>query len=335
MPLDLAADARRLRIGLLLVALVFLGVLAMASWRALWPEWEAIQQGFFALSRAGSESPPAIRQQVTCTGGTDRCTTCHLGVDRSDLADPAVPQPYRGHPRALAHHLRHGSGCSTCHGGTGRALTVAAAHAMPGTGAPDYLMRQPHLQASCARCHVPGAVPGSERLASGAGLYLELGCPVCHPLRRGGLGGADYGPDLRLLGRKSPAWLEASMVDPSANFPESTMPPFDRTFRDHPEALVDLLVFLQSLALRERGTCAGRDPAAGLVSGPCSTCHAGPAGRASGRMEHRCPYLIDRKERLRCSGCHPDQVPPPGPSLGRCPVVDQHRPGCVVCHLDS
>jgi hypothetical protein len=331
--IDAAKDAARLRAGLLFSALVLLAVLVLVAFRTCRTEWRGHQAAFRALGAVPEGRELGITQFINCAGEMDRCTTCHLGAARDDLAAEEIPQPLRAHPAPLAHHVHKRVGCSVCHGGTPRALEAKIAHAAPGTAKADPLHLQPHIQASCARCHVPGDQPEMERLKNGAELYLSLGCAICHPLTPGGRGGWDFGTDLRAIGRKSLAYLKASLVDPTANFPQSTMPSFAHTFEGNPEALVDLLIYLESLVLERSGAqCNRRGRSQGLAGTNCTTCHSGEAGRACGRFEHRCPYILERRDQLDCTRCHPGSMPGDGERRGLCPVIREHRKGCAVCH---
>lgn len=193
-------------------------------------------------------------------------------------------------------------------------------------------MTEPHIQASCARCHLPGEKPGQARLLQGAELYAGLGCAVCHPLTEDGLGGFDFGPDLRTIGRRSPAYLETSLIEPAANFAGSTMPSFALALRSSPDELTSLVIYLESLALSRLGTCRDRDGSRSVVTSPCADCHAGPGGAASGRKAHRCPFLLKRKDELTCRNCHSETVPEPGTGRGYCPFIKQHRDACDACH---
>jgi hypothetical protein len=196
-------------------------------------------------------------------------------------------------------------------------------------------MTLPFLQAACHRCHLPGGVPGSEKLARGADLYMRLGCAMCHSLTAAGRGGWDYGPDLRATGRQSLAHIKESVLQPTADFPDSTMPGYRASFADNPEALDDLLVYLVGLALPRAQGCETRQSASSWVSAACTTCHAGQGGRAGGRFVHRCVFIKARAGELRCQGCHPAAIPEPGALGGVCPVVREHRQGCVACHWDD
>jgi len=328
---DLAKDTRRLRVGLLAGALFLLLVLAWVGLRAARTEWRGTQAAFFDLT-GDARHATEILQNKNCTGQMERCTTCHLGARRRDLMGVQVPKVFRAHSRSMLGHLERGTGCGTCHGGTGRALDSKLAHAMPGGRLRDPLLGQPYIQASCARCHLPGAREGMQRLVAGAEIYLRLGCLICHPLNVGGRGSWDFGTDLRAPGRKSLAYLRMSLIDPAANFPGSTMPSFKNYFADDPESLTDVLVFLLSLEIENAGNCPGQDKRITGVDNPCADCHAGAAGRASGRFVHKCVYIVEHKNMLTCAACHPRQIPEPGPGGGHCPVIDRQRPNCAVCH---
>jgi len=333
--IDLAKDVRRLRVLLLLAALVFAGLTGWIALRESRPEWEELQGKFRRQTKTSANQKQGIMQLPTCAGTVDRCTTCHLGIQRKDLGGPEIEQPFKGHPQGTAHHLKNRVGCSLCHGGTGRALTSKVAHSMPGTSQKDPMLTQPFIQASCIGCHVPGDQPGMPKLTEGAKLYLLLGCSICHPLTGGGRGGWDYGPDLRSLGRKSLAYLEASLIEPTANFPQSTMPTFKHTFKGQPDHLENMLIYLLSLGLPDAGNCPNRNRQnEAMLSEACANCHSGQSGQACGRFEHRCLYLIERKSELSCAGCHQESIPEPGLGQGLCPPINQHRANCVVCHLE-
>ena len=324
--------ARHLRVLLLAAAAVLAVVLALVAYSVLTPEWQAIQR-IFREQHGGGRLADGIQQVRACTGEVDRCTTCHLGIARPDLNDESVALPYRAHSLDLSRHPVTGFGCTACHGGNGRALDPLAAHRLDAIGDKDPLLREPQIQASCARCHVPGDSEGMERLVRGARLYLGLGCAICHPLTEGGRGGWDYGPDLTAIGRRSPAYLETSLLEPAANFPDSTMPSFTHALQHEPEARTDLLIYLQSLALTRSAGCSIRARSNGLLALPCASCHAGEQGRAGGRLKHRCLYIIERKDELECSLCHGDKgVPAPGPGGGACPAIEKRRGSCAVCH---
>jgi hypothetical protein len=253
-------------------------------------------------------------------------------MGRADLTDKKIPLPFRAHGPGLGKHDPTQIGCTVCHGGEGRALDPIVSHASPTQEEPDPLMKAPHVQAACSRCHIPGAKKGQERLLEGAKLYAGLGCPVCHPLTENGTGGFDFGPDIRAAGRSSIAHLKTSLIDPAADFEGSTMPSFKLALNKDPKAFESLIVYLESLPLPRQPACAPQNNAASTSAVRCTNCHDGPAGRASGRAKHNCPYLIERKEDLRCASCHKESIPESKTATGDCPVIRNHREACAVCH---
>jgi mono/diheme cytochrome c family protein len=326
--LDLAVDIKRLRWALL-VSLVFLGIVfGTVAFSGLSPQWRVFQQEF------NQEEEYRIRQIRNCNDGDniDRCISCHLDFDNDHSSTPELKQPFRPHPEIPMKPQLADVGCSSCHGGVGRALTVEVAHSMLPGDKLDPLMKPPHIQASCARCHVPGAVAGTERLVEGSRLYLDLGCAVCHPLTPGGRGSFDFGPDLRSIGRKSLAYLEASIIDPTLNFAQSTMPSFAHTFEGQSEGLEDLLIYLESLVLIPPAKCDQSGQVNKLVNARCGSCHHGSPEEQKEMFSHRCVYIKDRKDELNCQNCHQGQHLKAGPNQGYCLFIGQHRSACSACH---
>ncbi len=321
-----------LHLYLLLAAGVLLAVMIVAAVRAYRTPWRAYQAEFHSVAKNGKRTPIGIQQYATCDGEVDRCPTCHLGIERKELAGEEIAQPFRAHGPGIGKHRPVRVGCSACHGGNGRALDIETAHASSTYSGRDSLMKQPHIQASCVKCHVPGSQQGQDRLVQGAELYLGLGCAICHPLTEGGRGGFDYGPDLATIGRRSLNYLEMSLVDPTANFPDSTMPSFRLSLKKDAAAKESLLIYLQSLVLGRLSDCAERGDNRGEIVAPCATCHAGKGGKASGRIKHRCVFLLKRAGELVCESCHASKIPEPGAGDGFCPLVAKHRAACSACH---
>ncbi|MDF1563131.1 MAG: c-type cytochrome [Deltaproteobacteria bacterium] len=301
--LDLERDARRLSAGLLGAASLLFVALAVTGARGL-----------------ADRPARAVEQQAGALDEPERCLTCHP-AGRREARPGAPPHPHR-------EHLEAGLGCVVCHGGIGRATRLPAAHARaPDTGR-DPLLLPPGLEAACGRCHPPG-VAGSETLARGAALFLRLGCAVCHPPSEGGRGGDAFGPDLRARAFLPADTLRRVIREPASVTPGATMPAFERSFGEEDPELEALVLYLTSLALpRPRSGDLHPGLRAG-VEAPCTDCHAGPGGRASGRRPHRCVHLLARKESLRCEGCHAGGGLPAGE---RCPRVAAERGACVACH---
>jgi hypothetical protein len=92
---DPKKDARRLRAGLLLSALLLLVVLVLAAFRGCRPEWHGHQAAFRELGAVPAGRELGILQFTSCAGEMDRCTTCHLGVGRSRFPSAPTPPPWR------------------------------------------------------------------------------------------------------------------------------------------------------------------------------------------------------------------------------------------------
>lgn len=136
----------------------------------------------------------------------DRCTTCHMAIDKPQLALGELP--YTAHPgQYLQWHPVEKFGCTVCHGGQGLATDVQAAHGdVPHWEEP--LLRGPLVQASCRQCHgnlteLSGHAP---LLIKGRELFKQQGCYGCHAVK-------DFGQsvsvDLAEVGSKSHQLMEA------------------------------------------------------------------------------------------------------------------------------
>ena len=236
------------------------GTLALTGylyWDQFVPEWKGYQDEFRELvaKRLGEQrakTVPSGLQQVWVKelDRTDRCTTCHLGMEWKGLDN--APNPYRPHPKEiLAKHPISKYGCTICHGGQGYATTVAAAHAVDSEHweqpllaselAKAYLVsdRQAMLESNCNICH------RNDRETKGAGyinyakeLVRNKGCRACHTINnRGGV----IGPNLTYIGdlnseqynyQRMPGkpsvfgWHLAHFKDPKAMSSETVMPNF-------------------------------------------------------------------------------------------------------------
>jgi cytochrome c551/c552 len=236
------------------------GTLALTGylyWDQQEPEWKGYQDEFRDLvaKRFGTQRAKAIPsgpQQVWVNelGRTDRCTTCHLGIEWKGLEN--APNPYRSHPRGiLEKHPVAKYGCTICHGGQGYATTVAEAHAIDSEHwerpvlaselAKAYLVNDRHalLETNCNICH------RNDRETKGAGyinygkeLVRNKGCRACHTINnRGGV----IGPNLTYIGdlnseqynyQRMPGkpsvfgWHLAHFKDPKSMSSETVMPNF-------------------------------------------------------------------------------------------------------------
>ncbi len=169
-------------IGTALLALLFF----LAMGQDMNREWNGYQRRF-VKSLAPEERrdvKPGIKQLLaTDLGRVDRCTTCHMAIDKPKIA--LGQQPFTAHPgQFLDWHPPEKFGCTTCHGGQGLATETAAAH-----GEVEHwerpLLRGPLVQASCYKCHgdvetIRQHVP---MLSRGMELYKKMGCAGCHAVQ--------------------------------------------------------------------------------------------------------------------------------------------------------
>jgi cytochrome c2 len=191
------------------------------------PEWKQYQREYYRLwaeklTEADLTSDPTLKQKLLAKplevkqtwdaklGITDRCMTCHMGVDNPKMTD--VPQPYRTHPDIKPHTFNQ-LGCTVCHEGQGMATTKHAAHVMENLegrfgsfdeqemGWSRPMLPLEYVQASCNKCHnvMEAPVPGAERLDTGWKIVQEKGCQTCHYIVDSG---AKQAPELSIVGTK-------------------------------------------------------------------------------------------------------------------------------------
>ena len=218
------------------------------------PEWKAYQREYYRLFAERTDDPelkarilstPLEIQQVWAPelDITDRCMTCHMGVNNPAMTD--VPQPHKVHPDFTQHQFSV-IGCVVCHEGQGSATTVHGAHVMHDLegrfgpydaqhiGWERPLLPLAYVEASCQKCHnvMEGPIPGADHLNAGWQLAQENGCKTCHYIVDSG---AKQAPDLSFVGTKffnaegySPAYhdvrfgyLKESLRCPQANVDET------------------------------------------------------------------------------------------------------------------
>lgn len=188
----------------------------------------------------------------------ERCTTCHLGIDREGWED--APQPFRSHPRltapkdhpdarpdflsAKSPHPIDTFACTVCHGGMPQAVEFQRADHYPPDKETeekwekeygwhhdhfwDFPMKpKAHVEAGCLKCHRSEVdVPGAPDLSRGKHLFQKMGCFGCHNVA--GLGFENLrkvGPDLRRVKAKDdPEWIYRWIRNPKAFRPSTRMP---------------------------------------------------------------------------------------------------------------
>lgn len=207
------------------VALVLLLMWTMTTEYA--PTWKKYQREYYRLwaaklTEADLKSDPNLQAKLLSKplevkqiwdaklGITDRCTTCHMGVDNPKMTD--VPQPYKVHPDIKPHTFNQ-IGCTVCHEGQGTATTQHAAHVIEHiegrfgpfdeqeAGWSRPLLPLAHVQASCNKCHnvMEAPIPGATHLNAGWQTVQEKGCQTCHYIVDSG---AKQAPELSIVGTK-------------------------------------------------------------------------------------------------------------------------------------
>ena len=163
----------------------------------------------------------------------DRCTTCHLGIDRAGFEQ--MKQPFRTHPNREVLFGKHPItrfGCVSCHQGQGPALEVDSAH-----GEVKHwerpLLRGSSVQVSCRTCHVEEReLPLAPVYSQGRQMVEELGCFGCHNLP-GFEKAQKVGPDLtRIASKVDPSWLFRWIKEPRGYLPKTKMPDFGLSDED-------------------------------------------------------------------------------------------------------
>lgn len=268
------------------VSLIFLASMAVAPAKNFFSEWRHYQRGYVSLIRNRSEANTLRRhfqggiQQIWLPelGVVDRCTSCHVGLTESSLAD--VPtQPYRTHP--VIPHKGEQFGCTVCHRGQGAATTVAEAHNSTLAWEQPILPAK-YIESSCGECH-RGPLPGTPQLNQGRNLLAREGCVHCHTVKLPDgitMKATDNPPSLSHIADKTTReWIFAWLKDPQAYAASATMPNFklsDDDARDISAFLIANSTPIQedTLALAVK---ASADPTAGpslYGESFCASCHA-------------------------------------------------------------
>ncbi len=185
--------------------------------------------------------PAYLRDDVifTTTEKVDRCTTCHLGIDKKGFE--AAPQPYKTHPSLELYvtgaHAPERVGCTSCHLGSGRATgfqnaahTASTLEQEEAWGKyigkkhyePWHLWDSPmtargNIESQCRKCHADVVeVPKAKHLNAGVVLAERYGCHGCHKIK-GWEGLRKVGPDLtKITTKTSPDFIYRWIKNPRA-----------------------------------------------------------------------------------------------------------------------
>lgn len=200
----------------------------------------------------------------------DRCTTCHVAVDRKGYED--LPQPFTTHPKLELYlggnspHPLETFGCTVCHLGRDRGTSFAGAahtprsdeqraewvkkhgwHAMKHWETP--MLPGERVQSSCYKCHAQQTeVREAPALRRGITLVEELGCHGCHKIQ-GFEGRRKAGPDLaRAASKLDRDWTWRWIRDPKVFRASTKMPRFfGLGNNDNPEDLARTDVEIHSI----------------------------------------------------------------------------------------
>ncbi len=176
----------------------------------------------------------------------DRCTTCHLAIDKKGYEK--YPQPYTTHPNLSvflggdsAHPLDR-VGCTVCHGGMGQSISFRDSAHTPADPKQQHEWEEkfgwvePHLwdypmlprsmtEAACVSCHRGEVyIPSAPRLSLAYATYERAGCYACHKTR-GFENLRKPGPILTKVASKlNPEWVKTWIRNPRAVKPSTWMP---------------------------------------------------------------------------------------------------------------
>lgn len=191
-----------------------------------------IEDRFLSLTTAAGfeekliPKPEAIKQIINDgLGVVDRCTTCHMAVDKAGFEDQENPHKTHPHVEDLLIRAHSKIGCSPCHFGRGRALTTENGH-----GQEKHwlwpLKEGAYVESTCRSCHSEeDKIEHAPTYNKGHALVKELGCFGCHPM-------AQYpwervGPALNQVAAKADfTWLTHWIHAPKEYLPKTRMPYF-------------------------------------------------------------------------------------------------------------
>ncbi|MBI4535687.1 MAG: c-type cytochrome, partial [Ignavibacteriae bacterium] len=226
-------------------SVVLLVVLAVSPFKDFYREWKKYQYNYNEIIKELPQRVKSVEigiKQIWAQklDRVDRCTTCHLGLGETALAN--AEQPFRAHSRI--YHSTDDFGCTICHEGQGLATTRAEAH-----GYVEYwdrpMLPTGFMEASCGRCHRGQKVPEAPILSLGRRLIREFNCVGCHKI-----GGSpkQWIPALDGIGTKvNRTWLFNWLKNPKDYYTATKMPNFLLT-DDEAHNLTDFLMTYTSFA---------------------------------------------------------------------------------------
>lgn len=192
----------------------------------------------------------------------DRCTTCHVFIDKAGFEEQE--NPYKTHPKlntlAVGVNSKHPVkefGCTACHGGVGDRVNdfnspahiprneaqkqqwIAKYHWHEPHKVPQPMLPLQHTEGQCMKCH-----QGVERLAmadevnKGRDLIETYGCYGCHKIV-GWQHLPKPGPSLqKITAKTNPEWIKNWIWSPHSFNPKSKMPAFFMQANNAPPAFM-------------------------------------------------------------------------------------------------
>lgn len=170
-------DLTKAKIWFVILSFATFALFAVSALREEDREWKKWQNEFFAMEQdRGIERDYSVQiRQIwdPSRGVTDRCITCHVGMEDPDVQNPYKQNPFKSHPQVamMKKHPTTQLGCTVCHQGQGQATTTEAAHGwVEHWDWPMFKQRGGinFTQASCTKCHAPDRLPeGAEVLVAG------------------------------------------------------------------------------------------------------------------------------------------------------------------------
>jgi len=182
-------------------------------------EWKEYQKQFIQLisKKLGADVAATVEPGLYQIWNpqlklTDRCQTCHMGIEIPGLENEK--QPFPTHPNLSFYKKTHpfkDYGCTTCHDGQGYATKTKDAHGevhhwitpmYTNKIATDYGFEntRPMIEISCNQCHRKDRETGDmPKINLAKRLLEEKQCTVCHIIMGQGL---SIGPELSYEGSK-------------------------------------------------------------------------------------------------------------------------------------
>ena len=240
----------------------------------------------------------------------DRCTSCHMGINKTGFEDAEAPwttHPHRD-PLMIAHPPEK-FGCTPCHDGQGVALnSIKQAHGNVRFWLQP-LLEGDQMQSRCLNCHRDvDLFPTAANLAEGQYLFEQLGCGGCHLVQ--GYGDMPkVGPSLRRTAAKvTPQWMVDWIRDPYAFRPRTKMPHF--YFDEEESRAVSAYIWETSLSDGDEWLATRPDPG-GIDPRNVSQVERGE--KAFNEVGCRACHVVDPNDRATPLGTDKDW----GPNLSR------------------